>query len=52
MISKEATVTNAYDSLIHLQQARMNGAGLLLTVSLRLTGVGVTTRVAFGTTDV
>ena len=31
--------------LIQLQQARMKGAGLLLIVSLRLTAVGVLTRV-------
>ena len=38
--------------LIQLQQARMKGASLLPTVSLRLTAVGVTTRVAFGDADV
>ena len=38
--------------LIQLQQARMKGAILFLTVSLLLTAVGVTTRVAFGGADV
>ena len=30
----------------------MKGAGLLVTVSLHLTALGVTTRVAFGAADV
>ena len=38
--------------LIQLQQARMKGASLLLTLSLCLTVVGVTTGVPFGAADV
>ena len=38
--------------MIQLQQARMKGANLLLTLSLRLTAVGVTTIVAVGDANV
>ena len=52
MNSNHATVTPHMIHLIQLQQASMNGVSLLQAVSLRLTAVDVTPRVAVSTADV